>query len=171
MHSLCLTNKANNKRTRQFQREIYCVALGYVEGVLFPNPKVPPHAPNGYDLWRELALNEVKSIAKKISYLRASSILPRQSGLPPAFWGADLGVDLQKKKLQLKRVQPGQHRCLEMLSILTTNAPQIMARASNCGAHAFWPREGLVDLATIHHNSCTFRPKSLNFLVKHCNMK
>jgi hypothetical protein len=69
--------------------------------------------------------------------VRASSILPRQSGPPPAFGGVDLGVDLQKKKLQLKRPQPSRHRCLEMLSILTANAPRIMAQASNCGAHAF----------------------------------
>ena len=29
--------------------------------------------------------------------IRTSSILPRQSGPPPAFEGANLGVDLQKK--------------------------------------------------------------------------
>ena len=38
--------------------------------------------------------------------------------------------------LQLKRPQPGRHRCHKMLSILTSIAPQIMAQASNCGAHA-----------------------------------
>ena len=73
-----------------------------------------------------------------LRHVRASSILPRQSGPPPAFGGADLGVDLQKKSSQLKRPQPGRHHCLEMMSILTANAPQIMARASNCGAHAIF---------------------------------
>ena len=69
-----------------------------------------------------------------IREVRASSILPQQSGPPPAVGGADLGVDYQIFFLQLKRPQPGRHRCLEMLSILTANAPQIMARASNYGA-------------------------------------
>jgi hypothetical protein len=76
-------------------------------------------------------------VSVQLLFVRASSILPRQSGPPPAFGGVDLGVDLQTKKLQLKRPQPGRHRCLKMLSILTANAPQIMARALNYDTHAF----------------------------------
>ena len=65
--------------------------------------------------------------------------------------------------LQLKRPQPGRHRCLEMLSIMTVSAPRIVARASNCGVHAFWPREDLVDMATIHQNSCTEKKRMFSW--------
>ena len=64
-------------------------------------------------------------LCQSVFRVRASSILPWQSGPPPDFGGADLGVDLQKINLQLKRPQPGRHHCLKMLSIMTANAPQI----------------------------------------------
>ena len=46
-------------------------------------------------------------LCQSVFRVRASSILPWQSGPPPDFGGADLGVDLQKINLQLKRPQPG----------------------------------------------------------------
>ena len=45
---------------------------------------------------------EMELLQEMIAELRASSILPQQSGPPPAFGGADLGVDLPKKKITVE---------------------------------------------------------------------